>query len=77
MSHSPAIGIDHNDISELAAMGQKMVGQLVRALVDLAVGENTLRRAWPLGLDNAGPVRVPFSVGSEDLMDGSTGYVST
>lgn len=64
------MGIDHHDISTLAAVGQQVVCQLVGALVDLPIREDPLRGARALGLKHAEPVGMAQGVGCEDIMDG-------
>lgn len=63
------MGVDHDDISELAAVGDEIVGQLIRGLVDLPVAEDALGILGALGLYHAVPVGVLLRIGGEDVVD--------
>ena len=67
---SPSVGVDHDNVAMLAPAGQQAVGELVRALVDLSVREDTLRAPGAPRLDDTLAVRVCLGVGSEDVVDG-------
>lgn len=67
--YSPTVGVDHDDISALAAMCQEVVCKLVRALIDLLIGEETLGSAGTRCLYDTWSFGVPFGVGGEDFMD--------
>ena len=67
--YGPSVGVDHNDIPALAPIAQKIMGQLIRALIDLLVIELALRRPHALGFEHAKPVRVLIGIAREDLME--------
>lgn len=58
-------------------MGQEVVSQLIRALMDLAVGECPLRVSSSLGLDNTLSVGELVRILSEDVMDSYKTSVGT
>lgn len=63
------MGVDHNNVPALAAMRYEVVGELVRALIDLLVGEDTLGGAGARGFDNAWSLGVLLGIGGEDFVD--------
>ena len=70
---SPAVGVYHDHISKLAAVGHQVVRQLVRRLVDLPVAKDALGVAGALGLYDAGPLGVLLRIGGEDVVDSWAG----
>lgn len=70
MGHAPAVGVYHGHVPDVTAVVEEVVGQLVRGLVDLAVGEEALAagRAGE-GFDDACAVRELGGVGREYLVD--------
>lgn len=67
-----SVSVDGNHISDLTSMSQEVVSQLIRALMDLAVSECSLRVTSSLGLDNTLSVGELVCILSKDVMDSST-----